>query len=1099
MRHFALAVLAAVSAASAAFAAPVELEPATQARLETGQRQRVIVEFAVPAVEYARADGASDREIAALIAQARDRVLASAFGRPAGMLATLDDVDPQGPVMAREFRYTPAAAMLLSAAEVAALAREPGVARIVEDRLDAPSLDYSVAYAGALRMHERGHRGTGTSIAILDTGVDLQHDMFTGRTVASACFSTTETGQSTSFCPDGVAQSFDAQAGDNCEGPGPGVSGAYGCEHGTHVAGIALGSQIPHPSMANVNLIGVAPDAGLIAVQVFSRFSETQFCGSNSPCALSYSSDQIAALEWLYEHRAQLSLTSINMSLGGGRFADACVDDPRREIITMLREAGVATVIATGNDGFSGAISAPACIPEAVAVGGNGNYSNEGFWRDLYALGENINSAYPGRNDTGGRATVEATGTSMATPHVAGAFSVLREAHPNASIDQIEAVLQATSAEFSYRSIKMSLASDILTLYSGGMIGSLHTEQDGQIRLYGHRLEDTGTLYRDLTLTNTSGTTLGWIVSTEEDWIVFQLLSGGSPQGDPIPGQIGGSVAANDSVTFRISINLQEARDGVQRGLIWIGSSDAVSRMPLPVNLEMREALPRNDDLAGAFVMGRPGIETRFSNRFATAQDGEPSHGGQSPTGTLWWTFTPSITSTYAISAFGTDFDTVLGVYSGDEITALSTIASNDDGYENSTNSRVQPVLTAGTAYRLAIGGYDPSERGDGSLLIEPVAPPPPNDRIVNGFAISGARGRIDVNTAGATQNDDEFYVRQNAVWYTWTAPADGTFTFFSNLHMRIFDFPYPISLWEVSYPSPDRGYEIPAEAGASYYIGVWDGRLEPSWSPSTLFWYPADEPSQPLRSAVVPAMRTVTTGSWATAFATLVNPVSYDQPVSNCLVRAPNGFAGEFHYQTTDSTTNTLTGTPDTPVSLAPGQSQSFLISLRSAQIETANLALQFVCDGEMALQNSVNTFRLVTTGLNLPDLISVAVTPSGNGILDLRPDRNSAFAVAVMNSGGPSDFRVAASRWSGPMTGTFCETDPATGVCVSERASELNLNFAAGQVRTFTVFVRADEGADIPLNPATNRYGLIFYARFGDNSMVSGDASIAVRTLAE
>ncbi len=142
------------------------------------------------------------------------------------------------------------------------------------------------------------------------------------------------------------------------------------CFHGTHVAGIALGSSFNGGSAETSNVSGVAPDAGLVAVQVFSRFTSQEICGSTTPCAIAYNSDVAAGLEWIYDNRDQFNLSAVNLSLGGdGAQRTACNDHPLREIVRNLREEGIATVIASGNDGNFQAVSSPACIAEAVTVG----------------------------------------------------------------------------------------------------------------------------------------------------------------------------------------------------------------------------------------------------------------------------------------------------------------------------------------------------------------------------------------------------------------------------------------------------------------------------------------------------------------------------------------------------------------------------------------------------------------------------------------------------------------------------------------------------------------------------------------------------------
>jgi subtilisin family serine protease len=135
------------------------------------------------------------------------------------------------------------------------------------------------------------------------------------------------------------------------------------------------------------------------------------------------------------------------MSLGGGRAFAACDADVAKPVIDQLRTAGVATAIASGNEGFRDSVSFPGCISTAVTVGATSkqdelaSFSNCGPQVDLHAPGVDINSSVPGDR------FASFSGTSMATPHVAGAFAALRSLQPKASVDDIEKALKASGLD----------------------------------------------------------------------------------------------------------------------------------------------------------------------------------------------------------------------------------------------------------------------------------------------------------------------------------------------------------------------------------------------------------------------------------------------------------------------------------------------------------------------------------------------------------------------------------------------------------------------------------------------------------------------------
>jgi subtilisin family serine protease len=134
------------------------------------------------------------------------------------------------------------------------------------------------------------------------------------------------------------------------------------------------------------------------------------------------------------------------MSLGGGDYNVHCDDNGLKSIIDNLRAAGIATVISAGNDYRDGSVGTPSCISSAVTVGATdktgavASYSNHADMVDLMAPGSTIISSVANSDIS----YASNNGTSMAAPHVAGAFAVLKHKNNDWTVDDIENLLKST-------------------------------------------------------------------------------------------------------------------------------------------------------------------------------------------------------------------------------------------------------------------------------------------------------------------------------------------------------------------------------------------------------------------------------------------------------------------------------------------------------------------------------------------------------------------------------------------------------------------------------------------------------------------------------
>jgi subtilase family protein/cadherin-like protein/Big-like domain-containing protein/FG-GAP repeat protein len=337
----------------------------------------------------------------------------------------------------KEYKHVPYISMEVDEANLDVMLLDPDIKAVYEDTLKKALLAQSSPLIGATSVCTDSYCGEGQTIAILDSGVDSNHSFLNTKVVHEACFSTTDSSVfATTLCPNGQEVQISNNAGTSCS------SSIDGCEHGTHVAGIVAGKG----ASSGVGFSGVAPEANIMSVQVFSRFNNP-VCSAleiNNPCIFAFTSDIISALEHVYDQRNNYDIAAVNMSLGGGLFSSACDSEPEKATIDLLKSVGIATVVASGNDNSSTSIASPACISSAISVGSTtkldvvSNFSNSTNFLDLLAPGENVFSSLP--SDSFG----SLSGTSQATPHISGAIAVLRSANPFASVDEMLTTLKNT-------------------------------------------------------------------------------------------------------------------------------------------------------------------------------------------------------------------------------------------------------------------------------------------------------------------------------------------------------------------------------------------------------------------------------------------------------------------------------------------------------------------------------------------------------------------------------------------------------------------------------------------------------------------------------
>jgi subtilisin family serine protease len=308
-------------------------------------------------------------------------------------------------------RFTSPAALL-------ATANGTGVTGIRVNRTYRLRLKESLPLIHQPEVAAAGKTGAGTYVAVLDTGIDYTRSAF-GTCTAPGAPSTCR-----------VAAAWD-------QAPDDGSLDDHG--HGTNVSGIVA---------------GVAPGTRLVVADVFVKHGRAM---GTSDALVEAAINKVVELK-----RGGLNIRAINLSLGDTSYhTSSCGKSSYAQSFRLARSVGILPVVAAGNDAyvngkFHRGLGDPACVPGAISVGAiyDGNLGSAD-WRDCVdrktaagkitcfsQTGKGLTLLAPGSEITA--AEVTESGTSQATPHVAGAIAVLAAQNPTATVDQIQSVLHKT-------------------------------------------------------------------------------------------------------------------------------------------------------------------------------------------------------------------------------------------------------------------------------------------------------------------------------------------------------------------------------------------------------------------------------------------------------------------------------------------------------------------------------------------------------------------------------------------------------------------------------------------------------------------------------
>ena len=247
------------------------------------------------------------------------------------------------------------------------------------------------------------------------------------------------------------------------------------------------------------------------------------------------------------------------------------------------------------------------------------------------------------------------------------------------------------------------------------------------------------------------------------------------------------------------------------------------------------------------------------------------------------------------------------------------------------------------------------------------------------------------------------------------------------------------------------------------------------------------------LAASVLPSSRSVVVSANATAFATIINPRTVT--ATSCGIGLLGTPPATLSFQTTNPTTNVVTGAPNTPVDIPPGQLQTYVIGLTPlAPFAPTEVGFNFSCTNTASAPViiGVNTLLLGASNTQAPDIVALATADAG--IVNIPgPTGTGVFAVATINMGAGANITASADTGGVPLpvTLSICETNPNTSQCLAAPTASVARTINPGETPTYGIFVSGQ--LPVFFNPAVNR----IFVRFKDDlGITRGSTSVAVRT---
>ncbi len=524
-------------------------------------------------------------------------------------------------------------------------------------------------------------------------------------------------------------------------------------DHGTHVAG-TIGAS----ANSGGPIVGVAWQVRLMACKFLNA------AGSGAV------SDAIKCVDYAVQKGARI----MNNSWGGGGFSQSLYDS-----IVAARNAQSLFVAAAGNDGLDSDVSpaypASYAVDNVIAVaavdrtGARASFSNYG--RNTVHLGAPGVDIYSSTAESD-VSYASFNGTSMASPHVAGVAALVAAYHPGISVTELRQRL--LSGVVSTPGLVNTITGGRVNAYNSLVIAA-----DGILELNfqpsnGSPVDRASTAIVRVTVNDLAPVNNAVVTATVLGGGAIGFLNNGSGPdavaGDNIYSQEVSIPAAATSLSLTVTVTAP-------------GKTPVTTTVAYPFVVR-----PPNDAFANRVSIPANGGTVSGSNTNATREANEPLHFGNNGGKSVWWSWIAPAGGSATVTTTGSSFDTILAVYVGGAVNALTEIASDDDS-GGGLNSRVVFTAQAGVEYQIAVDGFSGSS---GAITLNVSSGGVGGDALAEAVDAAGAsftsgggapwfaQGLVTFDGSDAAQSGD--ISDSGESWMETTATGPGTVRFWSRI-----------------------------------------------------------------------------------------------------------------------------------------------------------------------------------------------------------------------------------------------------------------------------------------------------------------------------